>query len=328
MPVYNAEKFLRIAIDSILNQTFKDFEFIILNDGSTDSSLEIIRSYHDCRIKLIHNEVNMGYCAKLNEGLEAASGKYIARMDSDDISLTQRLEKQVDFLETNIQYGLCCCNASVINENGLAINERMFFRDNTPLEWQLLWTNSIAHPSVMFRKKVIEDNNFKYDRELYPAEDYDLWCRMRAVTKFYRFDDVLIKYRISSNSAFHSNLKKAIDKSIQISEIYLRTFTGNTNIPWYHFEIVRFSFSGKANFDNFNIKQIKVWTSELSEILNKKYNWTKAELKLVRVNNYQRYISLIKRTELPFHQKMVLFLKHIPLDVLFSTFLIRAGIRK
>lgn len=328
MPVYNAEKFLRIAIDSILNQTFKDFEFIILNDGSTDSSLEIIRSYHDSRIKLIHNEVNMGYCAKLNEGLEAASGKYIARMDNDDISLAQRFERQVAFLESNEEFGLCCCNAAVIDDNGILINSKMFPKDEAPLEWQMLWTNPVAHPTVMYRKELVDKHQLVYDNDMYPADDYDLWCKMGAITRLYRLDDVLFKYRVLGGSAYHSNFQKAVDKSNQISEIYLRTFTGNTNIPWYHFEIVRFSFSGKANFENFNIKQIKIWTSKLSDILNKKYNWTKAELNLVRINNYRRYISLIKRTGLPFHQKMVLFLKHIPLDILFSTFLIRAGFRK
>ncbi len=99
MSVYNGEKYLREAIDSILNQTFKDFEFLIIDDGSTDSSADIIRSYTDFRIRLIQNEKNIGLTRSLNKGLKLAKGEYIARMDVDDISLPIRFEKQVSFLD-------------------------------------------------------------------------------------------------------------------------------------------------------------------------------------------------------------------------------------
>src|SRR5690242_9380591 len=99
MPVYNASSYLREAIESILNQTYSNFEFIIINDGSTDNSLEIIRSYHDPRISVVNNETNLGIIKTRNKGLKLAKGKYIANMDADDISLSSRLEKQVQYLE-------------------------------------------------------------------------------------------------------------------------------------------------------------------------------------------------------------------------------------
>ncbi len=328
MPVYNAEKFLKEAIDSVLYQTFTDFEFIILNDGSVDSSLEIITSYTDSRIKLIHDGVNLGYCARLNEGLRAASGKYIARMDSDDISLPTRFAKQLNFLESNSNFGLCSTNAIVIDENNLVINDRMIFKDNAPIEWQLLWTNPIIHPSVMLRRSFLENNDLIFNAELFPAEDYDLWCRMASFSKIHLLDDLLFKYRVLNGSAYHSNFQKAIDKSIEIEESYLSAYMLNRNVPRFHSEIIQFCFSGKASFENFDLRRIIQWTSELVEVLNKKYNWSSAELSAININNYRRYISLIKRANLPVLEKVFLFFKNIPLNILLKTLIVRVGFTK
>ena len=106
MAVYNGEKFLKEAMESILTQTFTDFEFLIINDGSTDNSVKIIEEFNDPRIRLIHNEKNLKLIASLNKGISLAKGKYIARMDCDDISMPYRLEKEVDFLENSLEYGL------------------------------------------------------------------------------------------------------------------------------------------------------------------------------------------------------------------------------
>ena len=116
MSVYNGEEYLRIAIDGILNQTYNDFEFIIINDGSTDQSRNIICSYTDKRIKLIDNDKNNGLIYSLNKGIENASGKYIARMDADDISLPTRLQKQFDYLESNKHFALVGSSAILIDE--------------------------------------------------------------------------------------------------------------------------------------------------------------------------------------------------------------------
>jgi len=114
MPVYNGEKYLNEAIDSILNQTYTNFEFLIINDGSTDRSVEIIKGYNDSRIKLIHNKKNMGLVYTLNRGLALALGKYIVRMDADDISLPNRFKLQLDFMEINTEVALCSGNAMSI----------------------------------------------------------------------------------------------------------------------------------------------------------------------------------------------------------------------
>ncbi|MCP8319033.1 MAG: glycosyltransferase, partial [Candidatus Methylarchaceae archaeon HK01B] len=124
MSVYNGEKYLREAIDSILNQTFKDFEFLIINDGSTDRTVEILRSYHDSRIKIITNEKNMGLTKSLNKGLKIARSEYVARMDADDISYPRRLEVQYEYMKKNPDVGIVGSWNDVIDDKGNTIDYR------------------------------------------------------------------------------------------------------------------------------------------------------------------------------------------------------------
>jgi glycosyltransferase involved in cell wall biosynthesis len=162
MPVYNGEKYLREAIESILNQTFIDFEFLIINDGSTDRSVEIIESYSDPRIRLVHNERNMKLIATLNKGLELARGEYIARMDCDDISLPERLAKQVAFMDANPEVGVLGTAFQTIDSYGKSLNSPILGG---------------------------------YTPEAIHVEDYDLWRRLSGVTQFSNLQDVLIYLR-------------------------------------------------------------------------------------------------------------------------------------
>ena len=123
MPVYNGEKYLKEAIESILNQTFKDFEFLIINDGSTDNSVKIIQSFNDLRIRLIHNESNIGLIKTLNKGLKLSNGKYIARMDCDDVSLPKRLSVQINFMEKHPEIGVCGSWVKIIGLEQKFINK-------------------------------------------------------------------------------------------------------------------------------------------------------------------------------------------------------------
>ena len=137
MPVYNGEKYLREAIGSILNQTFNDFEFLIINDSSTDSTREIILSYDDTRIRLEDNEKNIGLTHSLNKGLRLAKGKYVARMDADDISLPDRLEKQLAVIENNTDVSIVACWIDIIDKNNTYIGNWHADRRNWIPERQL-----------------------------------------------------------------------------------------------------------------------------------------------------------------------------------------------
>ena len=174
MSVYNGKPHLKEAIDSIFNQTFSDFEFIIINDCSTDASLEIIKSYDDGRIKIISNEVNIGLTKSLNKALKEASGKYIARQDADDISLPNRLELQLKYLENHPQVALLGTGIYVVDARGKEIEKRIM-QPNPRASLQK--GNRIVHGSVMFRKSAI-DKIGGYNEALKYAQDYELWLRM------------------------------------------------------------------------------------------------------------------------------------------------------
>ncbi|NJO03533.1 MAG: glycosyltransferase, partial [Bacteroidia bacterium] len=181
MPVYNARKYLKESIESILNQTFIDFEFIIIEDGSTDNSPEIIRRYTDARIRLISNAKNQGIVRSLNQGLRLAQGKYLARMDADDISLPERFARQVKYLEENPEVDLLATYIQLINEDGR--DKGVWVADQETLSYssirkKLPEGNCLAHPSMMFRASTIR--KFRYVRFDYPAEDYGLWLRVAS----------------------------------------------------------------------------------------------------------------------------------------------------
>ncbi len=212
MSVYNGEKYLREAIDSILNQTFKDFEFLIVNDGSTDRTAEILRSYHDHRIKIINNEKNMGLTGSLNKGLKIARGEYIARMDADDISLPQRLEKEVAFLDQNKKVGLVGTYYLMINENGKVLHTVKCLTQDEKLREKLLEGNQFGHGSVMLRAECIKKVGLY--REL--AEDFDLWLRISEVYDIANIPEPLYKWRLNSKSVSVSR-KEQQDKYVLLA---------------------------------------------------------------------------------------------------------------
>lgn len=173
MSVYNGEKYLREAIDSILNQTFTDFEFIIINDGSTDNTLKIIKGYKDPRIVLISRK-NKGLVASLNEGIEKAQGKYIARMDADDISHKERLQKQVELMAKGSSVIICGTFAARIDFEERKIGELVFPYFFPDVQRRLAIDNSLVHGSVLMKRLVAQK---KYSEKIGPVEDYDLWLR-------------------------------------------------------------------------------------------------------------------------------------------------------
>ena len=199
MPVYNCEKYLREAIDSILNQTFNDFEFLIINDGSIDSSRKIILSYDDPRIRFIDNEKNIGITCSLNKGLQLAKGEYIARQDADDISFPERLEKQVVFLDTYENVGLVGSSPILIDADGNKIKMLKVRTDSKEIKESLFRTNQFIHGSVIFRNKCIEQIG-SYREAVKFCEDYDLWLRISESWDVANIREPLYYLRINLNS--------------------------------------------------------------------------------------------------------------------------------
>ncbi|MDO8482546.1 MAG: glycosyltransferase [bacterium] len=192
MPVYNSEKYLRQAIQSVLDQSFRDFELIIINDGSTDKSLEIIRSFTDPRIVLLSNDKKSTIVESRNHGLDASRGEFIAPLDSDDIAMKDRLKLQVAFLEKNLDFGLIGGGVSVIDKDGKATGA--LWKEKIPSEKipiRLLFGNCFAQSSVMIRKSAIPAEGYIEGT----SEDYALWVRILKNWKAKNIPDILLKYR-------------------------------------------------------------------------------------------------------------------------------------
>lgn len=216
MAVYNGEKYLDESTQSILNQTFKDFEFIIINDASTDKSLKIIRKYKrkDPRIVLLNNKKNLGLTKSLNKGLKKARGRYIARQDADDISLPSRLEKQFSFLEKNKDFFLCGTNFRQVDASGRIIPTKPLVCSWEEIKKKLaLGVSPLVHPSIMFRNK-----GFFYREKMWYCEDFDFFLVLLTKgRKLVNLNEVLFYLRlhfgsITATKEFHRKLimKKAI----------------------------------------------------------------------------------------------------------------------
>ncbi len=217
MSVYNAEDFLHEAIDSILSQTFTDFEFLIIDDGSKDKSLSIIKSYKDERIRLISRE-NRGLVASLNQGIKLAKGEFIARQDADDISIPERLEKEVAYLDAHPKVGLVGSNYAHIdrkgNRTGTVTN--VFTRPHD-LKLTLITCNQYGHGSVMMRKDVLKKVG-DYDKSVGHVEDYDLWVRISRVADVANIEEPLYLWRKTEESISHSNLDLQIQQTFAIRD--------------------------------------------------------------------------------------------------------------
>jgi glycosyltransferase involved in cell wall biosynthesis len=239
MAVYNSEKFLDESINSILSQTLKDFEFIIIDDYSADNSLNIIKKHakQDKRIILIENKKNLGLTKSLNKGLKLAKGKYIARIDADDIALPERLEKQYKYLEEHQDISLIGGAALVIDKNGKEIKKYKPITDEKKLKKILVKQNAIYHPTIMFRN---EKNN-SYREKFYYSQDYDFYLtKISKGKRLINIPDLLIKYRINSEAVSFTQRTKQKLFAEKAKEFYYQ----------------RLKY-GKDKYDKFNSNEIR-----------------------------------------------------------------------
>lgn len=208
MPAYNAQKYIRSAIESILNQSFKEFELIIVNDASTDKTLDVISpfSIKDSRIRIINNEIRLDIAGSLNKGISAAQSNIIARMDSDDISLTNRLKFQFELINSSNKIAVVGANISIVNEAGNEIATRNYPTSSEKLKACLFRYSPFAHPVVMFRKKMFDEVG-GYNPKYSPTEDLDLWFRLGSKYEFRSVSEPLLKYRLYETSSSHSIIK-------------------------------------------------------------------------------------------------------------------------
>lgn len=214
MPVYNGEKFLHESIESILSQTYTDFKFIIINDGSTDSTEEIILSYSDKRIQYVKNEKNLNLIHTLNKGLSLVGTKYVARMDADDISLPERLERQVQYMETHPEIGILgtWCK-SLGNKEDCIIK---YQTEHSVICYRQLFQIQLVHPTCMMRMDILQSLPVVYDESFLHAEDYELFTRLSHLTKLANLQEVLHLYRKHENAVSVLYNKVQLETSIRV----------------------------------------------------------------------------------------------------------------
>lgn len=259
MPVYNAELFLKRAMESILNQTYKNIEFLIIDDGSTDNSMAIIKSYQDERIKLIENTKNQGLIYSLNTGLEMASGKYIARMDADDISHRERIQKQCAYMENHINIGILGTFIQKENKFKLYANPKL---NSNELKARILFNNIFNHPTIMFRNSFLKEKNISYNQERKHAEDYNLWMTAIKVTDFAILSEPLLFYENHQNQVsivFDKEQKASLAKTHQ------QFFTSlGLSFTSEELEIHRRLFYQDYNFTPTFLEDVEKWLLKIS----------------------------------------------------------------
>jgi glycosyltransferase involved in cell wall biosynthesis len=224
MPVYNGEQFLAESIESILNQTYPDFEFIIIDDGSTDRSLQIIERYaaNDKRVRLI-SRTNRGLVATLNEGITKSQGLYIARQDADDISLPERFEKQIEFLNTHPDIEFLGTDYFFMDEKGGVSRKTDILTRSNDIKLAEIFSNQFGHGTVMISTALIKKHRLFYDADYKHAEDYELWTRICRLTRVANISSPLYKWRQHSQgvsaeheTAMHDQTNRIRDREFQL----------------------------------------------------------------------------------------------------------------
>lgn len=309
MTVYNGEEFLEEAIDSILNQTYKDFEFIVVVEkGCNEKTLQIVQRYHkaDERMRLVYNTKRLGLAESLNVGIRVAKGKYIARMDDDDISYLTRLEKQLEVMENNLDIGVCGCLQKTIRPDSESI--LYCATESEELKAEMLFGCQLSHTSVMFRRQLFSDNNWFYDGTKM-AEDYDLWTRILAHTKMVNVNEVLVGHRygfgnisIEKGERLYfeniKSIKKTIEKYFGIST---DSWMKEVFCPWRNFpdylseadivELVLQSIDLAQALEKENKKNSFIVTSVFAEVLFRRVQWMFNKAKnIIPVREITEYI--------------------------------------
>ncbi len=222
MSNYNTdEESLRAAIESVLNQTYENFEFIIIDDCSTNNSVDIIESYRDSRIRLIKNKENIGLTKSLNVALKVARGEYIARMDSDDVCLPQRFEKQILFLSQNPEYIVCGTAAEFVGIWQKHNSHKVIFREipeKDEYRIRLLFGNNpnIVHVSAMFNATIMRDYNIEYNENYKYAQDYRMWVSCCEVARCANLEDVLMQITVREGTISTSKKEEQEECVIRI----------------------------------------------------------------------------------------------------------------
>ena len=268
MGVFNGADFVGRAIDSILSQTYENFEFIIVDDGSTDSTPALCKGYKDPRIRFIQNSKNCGLSTSLNLGIAAAQGQYIARMDADDISYPTRLAHQLKFMESNPDIGIC--GTWYEQDDGKRSKIIRPPTDDQTIRFMLTFDAVFAHASIFIRRALLVENKLRYEPSYMAAQDFDLWVRCLPHTRFANLPEVQLCYHIhpgnTSNRKHHEQIRVA---NIARQQILLELGLNPSNIESeIHNQLLLFKFQG----DLLRLEAAGQWLNKLTHAVRENSN--------------------------------------------------------
>lgn len=258
LPIFNQAKYLAEAIESILNQTFTDFELLIIDDASTDSSLKLIKTYQDKRIRLFTNKINKGLAACLNLGIKEARSNFVARMDGDDISYPQRLAHQYTFMQEHSEVAVYGSALTLLDSPKKTI---CFPRSDGLCRAQLIFRSPFAHPSVMIRKYTLNINQLTYDETLKSAQDYNLWMKLSLIknVQFANHKQALVSYRQHAAQTTQVKRLQQLENSLSIVAKLFDTL----NIGYSEAELKTHRLIMNGDYDKVDHLNVEKWFSKL-----------------------------------------------------------------
>ncbi len=275
LPVYNGERYLQETIQSLLAQTYTNFELLIVDDGSTDSSLEIIESFADDRIKILKNKERLKLSGALNRGMKEAKGKYIARMDADDIAFPDRLQRQFEYMEQHPDVGMCGTAIEIFGE--VKTRNDIYPKTAEEIKAYALFDCPFCHPTVMMRRDLFIKHDLWYDGTYYPTEDYELWTRAIDLFPTVNLDEVLLRYRVHDKSMTGSDWD-AMDKQAARS---IKKFLDKLKIQWTDDELEMHRNIGRGRSCQCSLLEIihaDTWLQKLLDVNTKEKQYAKKSL--------------------------------------------------
>jgi glycosyltransferase involved in cell wall biosynthesis len=268
MAVHNDLRFLPDAVESICRQTFDDFNFVIVDDGSTDGSSDYLRRLRDPRIYVLHNEQNVGLTASLNRGLAECGGeRYVARMDADDISEPDRLARQVEFLDAHADVGIVGSSRRLIDEAGKEITIARAVETDLAIRWKCLLGNPFAHPTVMIRGSVLARHRLRYDESFRSAQDYELWTRILPHARGANLAEPLLRYRMRDGISRRHKAEQLANHD-RIACLSIQRLLPGFHITPDEVTNLRGRYGGFSVRDPASSPDDPIWTAKLLEMRN------------------------------------------------------------
>ena len=295
IPMYNAENYIEDTINSLIKQTYKNIEIIIIDDGSSDKSIDIVNSFEDTRIKLFKNKKNEGLPYTRNRSIDLAIGKYIALIDADDIAESNRIFSQVRFMENNKEYGVVYSYIRPFGNINLLSKFRIkkLFNKNLvdkEIKSKLFFYNVICNPSSMIRKSVLNEKKIRYREEYTNSQDYGFWIDLINETKFYVIKKKLLKYRFGHENVSKKSASKKYDIHCKLSKQLLEKLDSE-EFTSYDYKILAIIYLKQKSLFEKNIEDIDLFLCKLRNIVLKSDLYFKDEL-LLEIERQRYYFSL------------------------------------